>query len=468
MNKIKFILLIILFSFCYHYKVFGTKPCSGSPCINYRTNEFDEEKCKKAADWIAMGKIENIVHDFKKHPLNKDFTKFSVRIKKWEKGGDNSIKILKLETEWCDPNIPENISGLFRFYGKGPLNKGKEDIYSYFHWEKITKFKEGTIKKYLKESEIFVHRVLSDIFSNLNTEVFLKYTEERFKNYKKDLDYFFELCKERFGKFENINELHIDRQKISTLYNDIEVSYSTVVEFEKERVKILIRVERRDNRWTIEYFNAESDLIVRENRKELDAFVYAVIPEIFSNLDTEAFLKYADERFKNDREKLDRFFNICKERFGKLERVNRYRMGTGITSSLGGYILEAYYDSDIEFDKKIATISVEIKKLAGKWIIVDLGIISDDRGIVEGLLTGEVELIGFLQYWSPHEASIYVENFPRGSISIRQGAFKRNLEEYNGKTVQVKGYLDYMVSRESYHPRAFYSLTKIDSIEIIQ
>ncbi|MDD5432448.1 MAG: hypothetical protein PHO70_05630 [Candidatus Omnitrophica bacterium] len=121
-------LLVVLFLLPVY--AFATKDCEykGVVCEKnlpiYGGNvsgKYSEEKCLQVSDWIAVGTIENIEHNFKTDPLNKDFATFTFVVREWIKGGNNQVKILKFTVGWCkNPTVPpENSQGLYEIFGVG-------------------------------------------------------------------------------------------------------------------------------------------------------------------------------------------------------------------------------------------------------------------------------------------------------------------------------------------------------------
>ena len=115
----------------------ATKPCAPSPCLD-ENHRFDEVACRAASDWIAIGEISNIVHKHEGPPTNKDFARFELRVRKWEKGEKNRRNKLYFQVGWCEnqQELPADISGLFRFYGPdqpAPIAGGAQ----YFYFEPL-------------------------------------------------------------------------------------------------------------------------------------------------------------------------------------------------------------------------------------------------------------------------------------------------------------------------------------------
>ncbi len=107
--KIKFIIIIILL--LAPTKVFATKPCPQSPC--FTKSQFDKEKCIEVSDWMAIGKIENVIHNYKGHPLNKDFASFTFIVETWEKGEGQIQKKLYFSVGWCHNPADFDTEGSF-------------------------------------------------------------------------------------------------------------------------------------------------------------------------------------------------------------------------------------------------------------------------------------------------------------------------------------------------------------------
>ena len=111
---------------------YATKPCSPSPCMNEKY-QINEALCREKSDWIAIGTLSNIVHDLQGMPTNKDFAKFTLIVKEWEKGGNGQGE-LKFKVGWCEnqQELPKDTSGLFRFYGTyelAPVSQGMQYYY---------------------------------------------------------------------------------------------------------------------------------------------------------------------------------------------------------------------------------------------------------------------------------------------------------------------------------------------------
>lgn len=100
----------------------ATKPCGPSICNN-------EKDCFKQAEWVAVGSIKNIQHDYVGPPLLKDFAQFDLFIERWEKGEDKTVKLVKFKVGWCENSqpLPISIKSKYRFFGnnspKLPFNK---------------------------------------------------------------------------------------------------------------------------------------------------------------------------------------------------------------------------------------------------------------------------------------------------------------------------------------------------------
>ncbi|MDT8405363.1 hypothetical protein [Sulfuriflexus sp.] len=116
MIKMKFLLaLMALFLPAY---ALATKTCPPSPC--FEDSRFSSKMCEAVSDWVAIGSIENIIHDPQGEPLLKDFASFTFKIKSWEKGADKDLDMIRFKVGWCSnrQELPEDTSGLFRLYGK--------------------------------------------------------------------------------------------------------------------------------------------------------------------------------------------------------------------------------------------------------------------------------------------------------------------------------------------------------------
>lgn len=133
---IKFISAVALSTIISNY-AFATKPCHPNKCFSHHPYQFDRKKCEDASDWIAIGRIKSIVHNYKGRPLNKDFASFTFIVETWEKGEDPIQEELHFTVGWChnSQQLPKDTSGLFRFYGiiyKSEHDKTKEHRYLYF------------------------------------------------------------------------------------------------------------------------------------------------------------------------------------------------------------------------------------------------------------------------------------------------------------------------------------------------
>lgn len=117
----------------------ATKPCAPSPCLN-NDLQFDEVTCRDKSDWIAVGTISAVRHYRESEPTNKDFAKFTLRVKEWEKGGEGMSRRLRFQVGWCEnqQELPVDTSGLFRFYGAftpTPVSNGLQ----YYYFETLKK-----------------------------------------------------------------------------------------------------------------------------------------------------------------------------------------------------------------------------------------------------------------------------------------------------------------------------------------
>jgi len=110
-----FILAIV----CLSNAAFATKACKIPVCRD-ASLKFNEERCKEKADWIAEGRIDKVKNSRQGHPLNKNFASFVFTPEKWIKNGKTySAESIEFTVGWCHnwKELPDDISGLFRFYG---------------------------------------------------------------------------------------------------------------------------------------------------------------------------------------------------------------------------------------------------------------------------------------------------------------------------------------------------------------
>ena len=93
----------------------STKPCPRPPCEG-----LDDSACAGKADWVAVGKITQVVHHPTGDPMHKDFAEFTFVPSKWEKKpkGDAPAKV-EFRVGWCNNTrtVPANVAGSFRFFG---------------------------------------------------------------------------------------------------------------------------------------------------------------------------------------------------------------------------------------------------------------------------------------------------------------------------------------------------------------
>jgi hypothetical protein len=112
----------------------ATKPCPPSPCLSYPGGRFDYDKCQNASDWVALGRIKNLVHHPAGYPLLKDFATFTFVVDRWLRGGDRKIREIPFTVGWCK-NTQEMTGdyGYFTFWGKNqPKVANAEWEYVYF------------------------------------------------------------------------------------------------------------------------------------------------------------------------------------------------------------------------------------------------------------------------------------------------------------------------------------------------
>lgn len=97
----------------------ATKPCLPGPCEAIGGG-IDLPKCEKAADWIAVGVISNVVRHEQGPPLMKDFAEFTFTVQAWEKGQGKVGQEIRFQVGWCENTrpLPKDTSGRFRFFGK--------------------------------------------------------------------------------------------------------------------------------------------------------------------------------------------------------------------------------------------------------------------------------------------------------------------------------------------------------------
>lgn len=121
-------LLFILGIFCQAQAVFATKPCPPPVCVV--DNKFNKAKCVELSDWVAVGKIFDVVHDKKGKPLYKDFAKFKFTILNIKKGKVKIGESISFQVGWCVnmKTLPEDTAGEFIFYGRN----SKPSIYIHF------------------------------------------------------------------------------------------------------------------------------------------------------------------------------------------------------------------------------------------------------------------------------------------------------------------------------------------------
>ena len=121
-------LLLILLVFFQAQAVFATKPCPPPPCVV--DNKFNEAKCVEVSDWVAVGKISDVVHDKKGEPLYRDFAKFKFTISKVKKGKVKVGESINFQVGWCvNMGVPPyDTTGEFIFYGRN----SKPSIYIHF------------------------------------------------------------------------------------------------------------------------------------------------------------------------------------------------------------------------------------------------------------------------------------------------------------------------------------------------
>lgn len=116
----RIILFLLITATCCFYPTLSlaTKACPLPDCRDAGLN-FLDKKCFEKADWIAEGKIQKIKDDFKGYPLNKNFASFKFHPTKWIKKGAAPFKVITFKIGWCHNRneLPEDLSGSFRFYG---------------------------------------------------------------------------------------------------------------------------------------------------------------------------------------------------------------------------------------------------------------------------------------------------------------------------------------------------------------
>jgi len=122
-------------------KVFATKACPLPPCYTKAPEyNFDKQRCRLNADWIATGKIKVISHDYQGMPLAKDFLTFIFTANNWEKGKLLRKDKILFTVGWCKNQIfPKNATnGDVRIYGITVKKSGQPDEYQFIYIEKIS------------------------------------------------------------------------------------------------------------------------------------------------------------------------------------------------------------------------------------------------------------------------------------------------------------------------------------------
>lgn len=100
----------------------ATKPCPEYPCPN---------GCDDKADWVAVGHVKDLKHNFQGMPLNHDFASFTFVVEKWIKGGDKLPREIPFTVGWCENREQmRDGKGKFKFWG---LNGGPP--WRYLHFE---------------------------------------------------------------------------------------------------------------------------------------------------------------------------------------------------------------------------------------------------------------------------------------------------------------------------------------------
>src|SRR5256885_3576843 len=89
----------------------ATKPCPPHPCPTTAV-------CDEKADWIAVGHIEHLEHNFQGMPLNHDLAKFTFVVEKMGQGRRQASREIPFEVGWCE-NSEEmrDGKGTFKFWG---------------------------------------------------------------------------------------------------------------------------------------------------------------------------------------------------------------------------------------------------------------------------------------------------------------------------------------------------------------
>jgi hypothetical protein len=102
----------------------ATKPCPPPPCPTTAV-------CDEKADWVAVGHVKHLKHNFQGMPLNHDFASFTFVVEKWIKGGDKLPREIPFAVGWCE-NSEEmrDGKGTFKFWG---MNGGPP--WRYLHFE---------------------------------------------------------------------------------------------------------------------------------------------------------------------------------------------------------------------------------------------------------------------------------------------------------------------------------------------
>ena len=59
---------------------FATKMCPPEPPCFDPDHKFNSDKCTQTSDWVAVGKIEDVIDDKKGDPLNKNFATFKFKV----------------------------------------------------------------------------------------------------------------------------------------------------------------------------------------------------------------------------------------------------------------------------------------------------------------------------------------------------------------------------------------------------
>ncbi|MEB8434481.1 hypothetical protein OO007_19745 [Cocleimonas sp. KMM 6892] len=112
---------------------YATKPCPPSPC--FVEGKFNQNVCLEKSEWVAIGRINQIVDDQVGNPINKNLSRFVLNIETWKKNPHDYPDALKFKVGWCNNSkeLPKDSKGLFIFYGK----KGFDAKPEYYWFSKV-------------------------------------------------------------------------------------------------------------------------------------------------------------------------------------------------------------------------------------------------------------------------------------------------------------------------------------------